>query len=371
MQPQEVNDQNQEAFKNAIFTFNISKSTQTSIFSNEMWKDLVLKYQTDVSDEGATRIVLNVYVVFCGCVGTKIIVIFVDVTSFIAKKGNIDSSPVRYRLLYGNKYPDEYFTKQNLMEHNQFTFSEMKFPAIFSKEHINAVTNCVKFQKMIKRTYPTDACPKDFMFYDSAELVYLRIFGPWSKPTPKNVGFITIEVDTQGSSRYNSLKARPTIQIRGEACTLLAVINNSKILVVKQLRGAAGRAVYELLAGMMDDNGNVVGQMMTEAKEEADLDLLPENIHFLGEFFTSIGLLDELIKMFYTNITLDEETLKKLTMKLNGVEGEEAIKLSLVDLTDTIEIIKMSDSKVSAAVLAYRSLEACDHFKNKENDSSY
>lgn len=131
-----------------------------------------------------------------------------------------------------------------------------------------------------------------------------------SKVEPKFKGFFTINEIHVNHCLYKggtSVTLKREIFERGDAVVLLPydpVTDN--VVIIEQFRLGAlnGNTPWQLefIAGMFGENENPVDVAIREAKEEANLTIIKEDIIEVSQFFTSPGGTSECIYMFAAKI---------------------------------------------------------------------
>ena len=157
-------------------------------------------------------------------------------------------------------------------------------------------------------------------------------------------------------------KINPTyILLRGNSVAILVIITNSGngekyILVAEQLRAPTGRNCLEAIAGMMDHNGDPKFVALEEIKEETGIVPKKEDITYLGEYYTSPGILDEKMECFLMETSMDTKKIEELTdkYKLHGDGSDfESIRLHIIPATWE-EVRKTKDGKLIACFAMYK-----------------
>lgn len=160
----------------------------------------------------------------------------------------------------------------------------------------------------------------------SIKLSQVKWFGP--KP-----GFIIGEAD-------GTLAANPSkgvsgfFVVRGPAVALLIIVNTAKWVVVQQHRLPVGDVIDEVVAGMLDESGEPTGVAVAEAEEETGTRIRAADMVSLGSFYTSPGLLDEVVHCYAVHITMSSERIAQMESGTHGEAGSnEVIKARLLPLT--------------------------------------
>lgn len=157
-------------------------------------------------------------------------------------------------------------------------------------------------------------------------------------------------------------KTNPTyILLRGNSVAILVIITNSDdgtqyILITEQLRAPTGGNCLEAVAGMMDHNGDPKFVALEEIKEETGIVAKKEDITFLGEYYTSPGILDEKMQCYLMKTSMDTKKIEELTdkYKLHGDGSDfESIRLHIIPATWE-EVKKTKDGKLIACFAMYK-----------------
>jgi len=152
--------------------------------------------------------------------------------------------------------------------------------------------------------------------------------------------------------------------IRGDAVAVLVIVieketNKRYVLLVNQYRLPFGTYLKEFPAGMMDENKNFKGQAALELKEEAGIEIKPEDLKELLTMGPSLGGCDETVKVFYCEIYKSQEEIKQIESKIYGIHEEgEIIKVEIVefDVQKILSLNKVQASATIAALFAYQNL---------------
>ena len=70
---------------------------------------------------------------------------------------------------------------------------------------------------------------------------------------------------------------------------------------------ATGTNLLEIPAGMLDNNGDLAGVAIKEIEEETGIKITKDKLTYLGQAYSSPGLLDEIISYFYFKIEYNQE----------------------------------------------------------------
>lgn len=127
------------------------------------------------------------------------------------------------------------------------------------------------------------------------------------------------------------------------AVAIVPVIDNSKILLIKQYRPVVNKRIWELPAGIIDKKESPYQAAKRELEEETGLK--PKKLIKLGTFYSSPGITDELTTLFIAKDFI--KTKQKL-------DKDEDIKLKIFTIDDLLKKIrekKLSDSKTVSGIL--------------------
>lgn len=156
--------------------------------------------------------------------------------------------------------------------------------------------------------------------------VYL--FGP-------RIGFLLLDV----TLRFEGVRLPGAVLLRGRSCAVLLWFKTEEgaihAVLVQQPRVATGGFTWEAPAGMVDDHGDVKGQMFKEIAQETGLEVCAKDLVPLGEApFSSPGLLDETLELF--SLEVDRRLLLGRTSASLGetAEGEVITKVRAFDVCD-------------------------------------
>ena len=183
----------------------------------------------------------------------------------------------------------------------------------------------------------------------SIHIESVDMFGP-------NVGFIKLNCEAY----FNGKPVPGIVFIRGASVSILIILilpnGDRYILLVVQPRIAIGNSEYdEAVAGMMDENGNLVGVAAKEIKEETGLSIVESELIPLGGIYSSPGGCDEHIELYAYEYSISEEEFLELQGKATGCieEGEQIILKSI----PYSEIIHSEDPKLLCAWARYEHMQ--------------
>ncbi len=143
--------------------------------------------------------------------------------------------------------------------------------------------------------------------------------------------------------------------LRGHSVAVLVVIHTAwgdYTLVVHQRCFPIGDPDFpSLAAGMQNDEGDFVGVVAKELKEETGLEIGAEKLQLMGYYHPSPGGSDEIIRVFSAEFDMTVEQVGDLKGRLTGnLEEGEFITLQVCRLED-LPTVAAHDSKALVAYL--------------------
>lgn len=79
-----------------------------------------------------------------------------------------------------------------------------------------------------------------------------------------------------------------------DAVAMVGILDDEKIVLIKQYRYAIGDYLYELPAGLVEEEEDIYGTAIREMKEETGFDFVPMRTKFSDRsFYSSAGMTDE------------------------------------------------------------------------------
>ena len=135
---------------------------------------------------------------------------------------------------------------------------------------------------------------------------------------------------------------REVIRHQGAAC-VVALTDDSKVIVVKQFRYPFDKPLIEIPAGKLDPGEQGHECALRELKEEAGV--IPERIVYIGDFYPTPAYCDEVIHMYMAT------GLKYVEQDLDEDEFLEVIHMPYNDLKKAIFMGEVCDGKTQAAFL--------------------
>ncbi len=154
-----------------------------------------------------------------------------------------------------------------------------------------------------------------------------------------------VKIDTIRYTKSGNKSVREVVLHRGGA-VIVAVTENSEILLVRQFRYPLMKNIWELPAGKLDKDEDPLVCASRELKEETGFEA--EKIKFLGSIYTSPGYSSEELHIFLaTDLTAG---------KHNREEGEEGMEILKVHEKQAVEMIlkgEIKDAKTIAGIFFY------------------
>jgi len=162
-------------------------------------------------------------------------------------------------------------------------------------------------------------------------------------------GWVGLRIDTL---RYASDRESTTevVEHRG-GVTLVAFDPEGRLLLVRQYRHPAGRALLELPAGTIDPDESPERCAERELQEETGY--RPGRMELLGGFYSAPGYCSEYLHVFLCTDLVES--------RLEG--DEEAIHLERLSLEEALRLIdagEIEDAKTAGALLLYLRSAATD-----------
>ena len=130
------------------------------------------------------------------------------------------------------------------------------------------------------------------------------------------------------------------------AAAVLPVMDDGRILMVRQYRNALDRYTLEIPAGALDEEGEP-GIDCASRELEEETGYRSDNIEWLMTLRTTIAFCDEKIEVFMAH---------NLIPSVQHLDPEENIALEMHTLEELKEMVfsgKIEDSKTVAAIMAY------------------
>lgn len=143
------------------------------------------------------------------------------------------------------------------------------------------------------------------------------------------------------------ISQREVVKHPGAVC-VVAVNEEKKIVFVKQFRKAIEDYLIEIPAGKLEKNEDPKDAVIRELNEETGYEV--KKIDFVTKFFTSPGFADEIIHLYFAEISNKGNT--------NFDEGEniEIIEMSLDEALKGVSEGLISDSKTITGILLYQNM---------------
>ena len=140
----------------------------------------------------------------------------------------------------------------------------------------------------------------------------------------------------------NKISAREIVEHNG-GVTLAAVTDDNKMVMVKQFRKAAGKAILEAPAGKREKGEDPLETAVRELKEETGY--TASSVKLLTKFYSSVGYSEEIIYIYLcTGLTPGETQF----------DDNEAIDIIEYDLDNLYEMAangEIEDAKTIIAIL--------------------
>ncbi len=249
--------------------------------------------------------------------------------------------------------------KYQIVSHNEIILNDEKIPVTnfnpsLTNELVLKALQSRKFTSWLETLNVTE------FRLESIEVRDIFLFG-------SIMGFICINCKMFPRHVPEGEVARPLpgyVFIRGDAIVILVIIKDKDtgklyVVLTDQYRLPFGNSIIEFPAGMMDEERNFRGQAALELKQEAGIEIQPEDLHELITFGPSFGGCDEKITAFYCEIIRTHEEMIEIQKKIYGEHEEgEIIRLRIeeFDIDKILSLNKVHASGTLCALFAYQNL---------------
>lgn len=184
---------------------------------------------------------------------------------------------------------------------------------------------------------------------------------------PSKLGFVKCVSEAYDFKKGKKIMSNITF-VRGNSVAILILVRvlhkdskNDKEYVVlcEQYRLPIGKKSKEIVAGMMDADGNIISVALKEVREETGFDIShADDLQSVGSYFASPGGTDEEIYLFVWTTAISATDFEEKQKKMYGLaEENEEIKLSFVELEEfkTTTMYNIGDAKAEIALTRYLS----------------
>ena len=133
---------------------------------------------------------------------------------------------------------------------------------------------------------------------------------------------------------------------RADGACVLPVLEDGRVVLVRQYRHTLLDMVLEVPAGTVEPGEEHASCALRELEEEAGY--RAQNLHFLTKICGSIGFCGELIYIYYAT---------GLSACQTNPDPEEFIEVELYSLEEAVEMVfdgRIVDAKTATAIMAYR-----------------
>ena len=127
---------------------------------------------------------------------------------------------------------------------------------------------------------------------------------------------------------------------------VLPILNDGRVLLIKQYRPAVSAMVYEIPAGRLEKGETPQDCALRELEEETGYSAT--RISPLGGFFAAVGYCDEYIDLFLAN------GLHEVEQNLEPDEVLELTPMSVDQAMNKLSAGKITDCKTQVALLRYQ-----------------
>lgn len=152
---------------------------------------------------------------------------------------------------------------------------------------------------------------------------------------------IKVRVDTV--ELHNRSYAKREIVEHQRGVGIVPVTEDNQIYLIKQYRKPINKIIYEIPAGLVEDNESIQDTAKRELQEE--IGFYPNKIELLTENYASPGFTDEIFSIFLAR------DLKESKLDLDEGEYVEPVKISIEEALDMIENFEIMDAKTVIGIL--------------------
>lgn len=129
-----------------------------------------------------------------------------------------------------------------------------------------------------------------------------------------------------------------------DAVAMVGILDDERIVLIKQYRYAIGDYIYEFPAGLVDDEEDIYETAIREMKEETGLDFVPTKTKFSDRaFYSSAGMTDESCSIICGKVSGTVSTDKN--------ESTEEIEVVLADKEEIKRILKEEKVCIKTALV--------------------
>lgn len=154
-----------------------------------------------------------------------------------------------------------------------------------------------------------------------------------------------ITVKTESLLLPNGVKVTRELVNHQQAVAMLAIYND-QIILVKQYRTGIHDFIYEIPAGLLEENENPVDSALRELQEECNYS--SKSVKLLGKYFLSPGYSDELIHLYLC------EDLYESKLKADDDEFIELFYLPINKIDSFLNSNYSTDIKTALALSLYK-----------------
>lgn len=227
------------------------------------------------------------------------------------------------------------------------------------EDQIDALINAPKFIAWLNKFDP------DQITLRSVTITDIDWFSKGYEPS--KVGFVKCASEAYDYKKGKKIMSNITF-VRGNSVAILILVRvlhkdytNDKeyVLLCEQHRLPIGKKAKEIVAGMMDSDGNIISVVLKEVREETGFDICHvDELQSLGRYYASPGGSDEEIYLFAWTTVISKTVFEEKQKQMYGLSEEnEEIKLSFVELEEfkTKTVYEMGDAKAEIALSRYLS----------------